>query len=311
MFTFAFSVTAPIFVMVVLGLLLKKYHVINDEFIGGASKLVFNIGLPVMLFTSTATRDFSQLVNLSHVLAMVLTVTIIFLLSSITARWHLADKQDHGVFVQGAFRGNLMIVGLAFCANAYGEEGLAIAALPVAILIVVHNLLSVYTLTRSLNSEGHSWQQTLTAFVKNPLIIGIAAGLCANLLHLRLPDLVLETSRYLGQMTLLLALLCIGGALDLTQLHRGKSAAVIAGIWKLVLSPLVLLAIALPLNIRNTELGVLFLLAACPSATAGFVLVRAMGGNGELAAKIVVLTTIASLFTVTGGLLLVKIWGLI
>ncbi len=308
---FAFSVTAPIFVMVLLGLLLKKYAIINDEFVRMASGLVFNIGLPVMLFTSTATRDYSQLVNLTHIVALVLAVVIVFILSSITAPWHLANPRDRGVLVQGAFRGNLMIVGLAFCANAYGEEGLAIAALPVAILIVVHNVLSVYTLTRSLDNSRQNLPQTLTAFVKNPLIIGIASGLCANLLHLRLPALVLETSRYLGQMTLPLALICIGGALNLTQLRDDRGSAIIASTWKLLLTPALLLALAVPLKIRGIELGVLFLLAACPSATASFVLVKAMGGNGELAAKIVVLSTAASLFTVTGGLLMLKSWGLI
>lgn len=308
---FAFSVTAPIFVMVGLGVLLKKYQAIDDEFISVSSKLVFNIGLPVMLFTSTATRDFSQLVTPSHLAAVVLATLIIFLLASVTARWHIHRQRDHGVFVQGAFRGNLMIVGLAFCANAYGEQGLAIAALPIAVLIVLYNMLSVYTLTNSLTSREKNAIHTLMTFLKNPLIIGIAAGLAINAINVTLPQLALDTSRYVGQMTLPLALLCIGGALNLRQLHHSRSAAIAASAWKLVLSPLALLAIAVPLGIRGAELGVLFLLGACPSATAGFVMVGAMGGNAELAAKIVVASTLASLFTVTGGLLILKTSGLI
>lgn len=308
---FAFSVTAPTFVMVALGVLLKKYQIINDEFIHVASKLVFNVGLPVMLYASTATRDFSKLIQISHLAAAVLTTLVIFILATLTARWHIHSQRDHGVFVQGAFRGNLMIVGLAFCANAYGEQGLAIAALPIAVLIITYNVLSVYTLTNSLTGDDQRALQTLLAFAKNPLIIGITAGLCTNALNIRLPDLALDTSRYLGNMTLPLALLCIGGALNLKQLHHSKSAAISASLWKLVASPLVLIAIALPLGIRGSELGVLFLLAACPSATAGFVMVRAMGGNAELAAKIVVASTLVSLFTVTGGLLVLKEWGVI
>lgn len=307
---FALSVTAPIFVMVALGILLKNRKAINDEFIRVASGLVFNVGLPVILFTSTATRDFSQLINPSHLAAVVIATLMVFFLASLTARWRVQDKRDHGVYVQGAFRGNLVIIGLAFCANAYGEQGLAIAALPVAVLIVLYNMLSVYTLTSSLSGD-QTFPQTLLAMLKNPLILGIVTGLLNNALQIQLPALVLESSRYLGQMTLPLALLCIGGSLNLRQLHQSKGVALGASAWKLVLSPLALLLIALMLGIRGMELGVLFLLSACPSATAGFVMVRAMGGNAELAANIILVSTLLSLFTVTGGLLMLKAWGVI
>jgi malonate transporter len=310
---FAFSVTAPIFVMVALGIVLRAWHAINEEFIRVASRLVFNVGLPVILFTSTATRDLSQLVQIQHIVAAVLTAFVIFLLASLTARWQVTSPRDKGVLVQGAFRGNLVIIGIAFCANAYGEEGVAYAALPVAALIVVYNVFSVYTLTTSL--QDNSRRESILAFVQNPLIIGIAVGLLTNLLtsyfNQPLPQLALDTSRYLGQMTLPLALLCIGGALNLEQLHHIQKPAVAASVWKLILSPLVLLAVAWPLGIRGAELGVLFLLAASPSATAGFVMVKAMGGNAELAAKIVLTSTLGSLFTVTTGLWLLKGWGII
>jgi hypothetical protein len=138
-FSFAFSVTAPIFLMVLIGMALKRLRMITEEFIDTASKLVFNLGLPTLLFTSSATTDFSRLADMNLLVAMGLMTLTVFTLTQLTARWHVQQTRDEGVFVQGAFRGNLVITGLAFCANAYGEQGLAIAALPVAMTVVLYN----------------------------------------------------------------------------------------------------------------------------------------------------------------------------
>lgn len=295
-----------------LGAILKRINVINDEFIRVASNLVFNIGLPVMLFLSTAKTDFSHLANPDHIAIVVAMTVIIFLGSGLAASWHVGEKSERGVYVQGAYRGNLVIIGLAFCANAYGELGLAIAALPVAILVTLYNVLAVYVLNVTLSRQNSSSLKDIAlGILKNPLIIGILAGLVVNLSNLPLPDLVLDIGSYFSRLTLPLALLCIGGAMNLSALKLSSGPALGATIWKLVLSPLVVCLIAIPLDIRGPDLGVLFLLASAPTAAASFVMVKAMGGNAALAANIIVLSTFGSLVTVTGGLFILKYMGLV
>ncbi len=135
---------------------------INDAFIHVSSKFIFNIGLPVILFTSTAAHDFKHLINLSNIAIITITTLLVYFLSSLSAGGKfIKDNRDKGVFVQGAFRGgNLIIVGLAFCANAYPEKGIAIATIPTAITIIMYNLLSIYTLNNSLHNQGASLKKT-------------------------------------------------------------------------------------------------------------------------------------------------------
>ena len=310
-FLFAFSVTVPIFAIVLLGVVLKRVGLITDDFTQVASNLVFNIGLPVMLFTNSVKSDFSQLVNLRLVVVLVATTLLVFFLSWIVARFHVSDARDRGIYVQGSFRGNLIVVGLAFCANAYGAAGLATATLPTAMLVIVYNVLSVYILNVTLNQGGGHFAGTVAGILKNPLIIAIVAGLMANASGLRVPDLVIDTGAYLSRMTLPLALLCIGGSLDFHLLRRSGTSALTASFWKLIVSPVVVCLIAIPFGVRDDELGVLFLLAAAPTAAASFIMARAMGGNSGMAANIVLLSTACSIVTVTGGLSFLKFSGLI
>lgn len=308
--SFAFSVTAPIFVMVLIGMALKRIRMINDEFIGTASKIVFNLGLPTLLFISSATTDFSQVSDLRLLLALCITTLAVFFLTQLTARWQAKNTRDQGVFVQGAFRGNLVIIGLAFCANAYGDRGLAIAALPVAVIVVIYNLLSVYTLNRSLQQgDRNTFATTWQGIVRNPLIIAIAAGFLVNAVHAPLPEVLLDSADYLGQMVLPLALICIGGALNIKQLRYFDHTALIATSWKLIASPIIACALGLTLGLREENLVILFLLAASPTATVSFVMVHAMGGNAKLAANIILQTTLISLITITAGLWLLHAMG--
>lgn len=309
-FSFAFSVTAPIFVMLVLGIVLKRIRMINDDFIKVASQLVYNIGLPVMLFTTCATAHFGEMADPNVLIAFSAMTAIVFVGSLLTAHWHCKDSRDHGVFIQGAFRGNLVILGLAFCANAYGEQGLAIAALPVAMTVVFYNVLSVYVLNRSLHPANSSLKPTLIGIAKNPLIIAIFLGLIINAITLPLPKVLLDSGKYLSQMVLPLALICIGGALDISRFTTFDSATLSATLWKLFLSPIIACGIAIVLGVRGESLAILFLLAASPTATISFVMVQAMNGNTKLAANIIVQTTLGSMLTVTAGLWFLQAIGL-
>ena len=82
--------------------------------------------------------------------------------------------------MQAAFRSNLAIVGLALAVAAYGERGPVIAALPVAVLTTLYNVLAVWVLNSTLGT-GASIAALVGGIVRNPLIIGIAAGVIVAL----------------------------------------------------------------------------------------------------------------------------------
>ena len=112
-------------------------------------------------------------------------------------------------------------------------------------------------------------------------------------------------------MTLPLALLSIGGSLNLLQIKKNVSPAIMASLWKVILCPLVFIILVLIWPIDPRATGVLFLLMASPTAGASFIMVKAMKGNSDLAAKIIIISTFMSLFTVTLGFALLVYTGLV
>ncbi|WP_114416347.1 AEC family transporter [Marinospirillum perlucidum] len=306
---FTLEVTAPVFLLVFLGLFLVRIGLLTDEFNRVASRLVFTVTLPLLVFLSLSKTNFHE-VFLPELLVYVAGVTLLGFFWLVWRARRLQDPADRGVFVQGGFRGNLGILGLALAANQYGEPGVALASLLLALLIVEYNLLSVVALSLWREEAGINWLRMLMDMLRNPLILAVCLALPFSLWELELPSVLLKTADYLASMTLPLALLCIGAALNLKALKATSQAALASTAYKLVLLPLPMLAGAWLLGYEGLTLGVLFLVFSCPTAAASYVMARAMGGNAALAANIVALTTLLGTLSISLGVFVLHFIGL-
>ncbi|CAM4168117.1 AEC family transporter [Vibrio agarivorans] len=301
---FSASVTGPICLMLVLGVFLKRIGMIHDAFIESASKLVFQITLPTMLFLSIVNGNFDLAGSGKLILFGLFINTLVFVATIFITRIALPNHQDHGVIVQGGFRANTAIIALAYMAKLYGEEGIAISALYVATTTILYNIQAVFILTPKGSSNGGmaTVVDMTKNITKNPLIIGIMCGVVAKLIALPVPKMVLDTGGYFANMTLPLALLCTGGSLNLSALKHDQKPTVFATTIKLVIAPIMVTAAAYLFGYRDIELGLFFMMSAAPTAAASYVMARSMGGNSTLAANIIALTTVASIITCTLGI---------
>jgi predicted permease len=107
-------------------------------------------------------------------------------------------------------------------------------------------------------------------------------------------------------MTLPLALLSIGASLSWAGFVSAGKVTAWASVLKLIVIPYLAAIVAYLLGFRGMELGVMYLMMATPTAAASYMMVRAMGGNASLAASIIAVTTVCSLFTTSFGLVVMK-----
>jgi predicted permease len=293
-----------------LGVAARRLNILRESVINGVSRFAFVAALPVMLFASAARVDFYALEDINYLLAGIFATLITALLAWYYGRWRQFPRARLGIFVQAAFRSNLAIVGIALCVSAYGDIGLALAALPIAILTALYNVLAVLVLNSTLGSS-HSPATFVLGILRNPLIIGIAAGIAVSLLEWPVPGAINVLADGVATYYLPLALLCIGGAMHLDTLRTAAALTWEATAWRLCLAPVVGVVLALLMGVRGEPLGVLFLLLSSPVAAASFVMVVAARGDGQLAANMVILTTLCSVITVTAGFFVLSLMGLV
>ncbi|MDH1109886.1 AEC family transporter [Pseudomonas otitidis] len=304
------GITAPVFSMLFLGVLLRRLGWIDAPFIDTASSLVFRGTMPTLLFLGIVKADLSTALQPALIAYFIVATLGCFGLAWLWALWRCPEA-DRGIYTQGAFRGNNGIIGLALATSMYGDYGLSVGGLLGGVVILCYNTLSSIVLTvYAPGMRADPWS-LIKGVLKNPLIIGVLAAIPVAYLQLPLPAWLITSGEYFAQMTLPLALICIGGTLSLASLRESGRLAISSSLMKMVWLPLLATAGAWALGFRQAELAILFLYFGSPTAAASFVMARAVNGNHALAASIIVITTLAAVVTTNIGLLSLQLLGLI
>ncbi len=309
---FAISLVIPVFIIVGLGYLLKKLGVINENFVTVSSKLVFNISLPALIFFEISAIDVGDILNIGQIAFIYAGTLISFAVAWIVSGSLSKSGKDKAAFIQGSFRGNFAIVGLAIIVNYYGVENLGKASLVLAFTIPLYNVLSVIALTVPLRKERQlNYKTTLLEIARNPLIIAVLTALPFSYLRIRIPEVIHITGNYLSALSLPLALIGIGGFLSFKDFTTDSVLTIVSTLLKLLIIPVAATIAAYLIGFYGMDLGIIFILFACPTAIASFIMAEAMGANSRLAANILLLTTLASVVTMTLGLFILRENGLI
>ena len=301
------TITAPVFAMLFVGVVLKRVGWINDSFIHTASALVFNVTMPALLFLGIVHADLNAALQ-PKVLGYFTVATLVsFALAWGWSIWR-CPREDRGIYTQGAFRGNNAVIGLALAASMYGAYGISLGAVLAALVILLYNTLSTIVLAvYSPVIKSYPWSICKSLF-RNPLIISVLAAVPFAAFKIVLPGWLQASGEYLAAMTLPLALICIGGTLSLAALRKSGDLAFSASLLKMIGLPLITTWGAWLYGFRGPELGTLFLYFASPTAAASFVMARAANGNHELAAAIIVITTVMAAVTTNIGIFVLQ-WG--
>ena len=177
---FAITIVLPNLALMWLGFFMQRRGEASQTFIDQASSFVFNYCLPCLLFFSVVDSDVDYSKQITLIVAGILVTFILFIGAEIYAKYFVSKPADQGVFVQGIFRSNMAIIGLATVANAYGERGLSIGAVYMGVVTILFNILAVITLSRVSKSVDDTWLSRSTMIVKklftNPLIIALVAA---------------------------------------------------------------------------------------------------------------------------------------
>jgi hypothetical protein len=306
------TIVLPVFLVIALGYLLRRLALIDSAFLHQTNRLVYYICLPLLLFYKIGTADFFASFNGALVVGSSLAIAAGFLLSYGYASLRRYPPAARGAFSQGSFRGNLAYMGLAIVFNAYGEAGFTRAGILMGFLVPVLNFFAILALLlpHRGGDGGKNAAFWIRQIVLNPLIVASFTGIAWSFFRLPLPA-VLERSLHIATgMTLPLALIAIGGSFSLEKLRGDLVRAAFATGIKIVWLPLIAAGLLLALDVRGQDLAVGVLMAGTPAATATYIMAHQLKGDAELAASIVMMSTLFSALTYTVALFVLRTVGL-
>ena len=306
-FIYSINVTMPIFLVMVIGYILKQIGMLNDNFVTVANKFNFKVTLPFMLFKDIAGVDIKAVFDIKYVLFCAIVSTICFWVVWGTAKLLVRDKTIRGAFVQSSFRGSAAVMGLAFIQNIYGSS--AMGPLMIVSAVPLYNIFSVIVLTFEANDstgidKKAKIRQAGINICKNPIILSILAGLIVGLLGIQFPTLVNKTVSNVAQMATPLALITIGAGFEGRKALAKIAPTMAASMIKLVLQPLVFLPVAAWMGFSGEKMIAILIMLASPTTPSCYIMAKSMNNDEVLTASVIVTTTLMAAFTLTGWIFL-------
>ena len=313
-FIYSVDATFPIFLVMVIGYILKQIGMLNDNFVTVANRFNFKVTLPFMLFRDISGVDIRAVFDIRYVLFCALVSTACFWIIWGGVKLFLKDQSMRGAFVQASFRSSAAVMGLAFIQNMYGSS--AMGPLMIVSAVPLYNIFSVIVLTfeGARSGEVDPKQKIKAACIniaKNPIILGILAGLIVGLLGIDFPVIVDKTVNSVAQMATPLALITIGAGFEGRKALAKIRPTIAASMIKLVIQPLIFLPVAAWMGFRGEQMIAILIMLASPTTPSCYIMAKNMDNDGVLTASVIVMTTLLAAFTLTGWIFILKTVGLI
>jgi predicted permease len=297
------NILAPVFLIIVLGILLKKANFLSAEFVRGLNNLVYWIGLPCLLFYEIVIAKYDGRAAGATFLVVLGGMAGSVVVAYFTAGLLRIPAGSVGTFVQGAFRGNLMYIGLpiAFYSFAFDSQKEAMtntAVLVLAFIIPIYNIAAVIVLLASQHKiDRLIFGKILSQLVTNPLVIATAAAFLYKWVFGDLHLWLGRTISAIGNIALPLALLGVGGTLAEGRIKGWQGPAFAASVIKCFITPAVGLVLIYFLGLNSNEARIALIYLACPAAVVSYVMADQLEGDPKMAAATVLVSTFISVLS--------------
>lgn len=295
-FWFSFNAIAPLMLLVLLGIVLRRIGLINESLNSGVNRLLFQTAFPISLFYNIAGMELSEFFSLRLMLFALISIISIAALLMLVVPRVLNDRRKSGAFIQGVYRGNYLLLGYPLARNLFGENGIGPTAMLLPLVIALYNVLAVFILEyfSDGSAERIRWSRIFVSVLKNPLIIGAAAGVIFAALPISLPPVLGRTARDIAGIANPLALIMLGSQINANKMNGRLKLVFSATVLRLMIIPVIVVSIAVLAGFRDSELGALYILFCAPTAVSSYIMAKNMNSDSDLAAQIIVATTALS-----------------
>lgn len=286
-----------LFLLLVLGYFCNRVKLMDAPFCSRLSKLVANVSMPAIVLYSAMGEElaFSDR-ELLHLIAVSMAFFVFLALSALIFPYvWKPETRDMGTYRFMTMFPNAAFMGYPVVAAVFGSG----AVLYAAVLNLPFNL-AVFSIGPLLLSGGRDGKRLDPRALLNPGIFAAVAALAIILTGFRAPAVLEDITGMLGNSTTPLAMLIIGSNLADMPLKKvfGSPRMYVFSAFRLILSPVLLWLILRPFVTDPMALGTAVVLAGMPTATNASILSAQYGGNEELAAQGVMITTLLSVLTI-------------
>ena len=297
-----FLLISPVFILIILGNILRRVGVPDISFWDVNDKLVYWVLIPSLLFHHISQINLSSSMFYSYSVVILSGLFIITIVAILMGRLLGYSPESWSSLLQGAVRHNAFIA-LAIAGSLFGDEGLAIGAMFMLIYVPSINIVVISIMVTNLKQPGQAESSKGIAnifieLIKNPFILSMIAGLLVSFFDSDKLIVIHETSGLLGSAALPIMLLTIGAKIKVRDLALKITPIIISNSLKLIAFPVIAYFVATFMGLSQLEIIVAVIFASVPTAASSHALAKQFGGDEQLMTSIVTTQVALSFITI-------------
>jgi predicted permease len=292
-----------IFGLAALGYLAGLTGYLKAEVGDALGEFAVGVAVPLLLFRTMLSADFHGAAPWSLWIAYFSAVVVAWAAGHlVTTRFFGRDARAGVVGGVSSSFSNTVLLGIPLVLGVYGQAGFEVLALIVSVHLAVMMAATIIVFA-VVEREGASFDPVAmaTGFVgrlaRNPLIIGIAAGLAWRLGGLPMPSLAMRFVDALAGIAGPLALFSMGLGLRRYGISGNVRAGIALAGLKLLLMPGVALGMALLFGLPPLAAQVAVITAALPSGINCYLIAVQFGTGHALASNTMTIATASAVVT--------------
>lgn len=300
------DVTLPVFLVIGFGYAAARLGLFRDAAVDGLMLFAQGIAIPCLLFRAISTLDLGQAFQWPLLIAFYAGATAGFLAGLLGARLLFGRPWPDAVAIGFcALFSNSLLLGLPITERAYGAGALSANYA----IIAVHSPYCYALGIAVMEVVRHSGRGLLvtvravaTAMFRNPLVVGIAAGVAVNLSGAQLPEVATEALDLLVRAALPAALFGLGGVLVRYRPEGDLGTVVFVCALALGLHPAITWSLGQALDLGQGPLRSAVVTAAMAPGVNAYLFANMYGVAKRVAATTVLVATALSVLTVSAWL---------
>lgn len=303
----------PIFILILFGFLLVRLKILSAAVGDGLGAFVFNVAVPMLLFRTIANADFHGASPFRLWISYFAGVLVAWAIGHLIATRLFGRDRREGVLagVSSAFANNVFI-GLPLVERTVGQEGIVAMSILLAIHLPLMMIIGTVQMERAeqktSGQPSHGVlavsRQVCLNLLRNPLVIGLIAGMVVQLFGGPLPKMIDGLVGQVASTAAPLALISLGMTLNkYGMLGNVRIAGTISTV-KLVVMPAAVWLTSHLLGLSPQWTAALVLTSSVPTGINAWLIANRFDVGQGLAASVITLSTAV-------GVLSVSLWALL
>ncbi|MEK7634458.1 MAG: AEC family transporter [Patescibacteria group bacterium] len=296
-----FLISLPIFLIVLSGWLLRKFKIVTDDWVHILNVFAYYVSLPALIVASFWEINFLSKESWNIIFLSLLTLGLFSLAVFILLHFIQINKNLKTAIFLTATVGNTIYMGFPLVELGFGKESISTGALIGVIYLVIPILISIFII-RYWHNKEHNVAKEVLAFIKNPLMISVFAGVILSFLKIASIDNFLifsvkKSISMLGATASPIALFTLGAFLYGRFLKKDLGLAFFVSFLKIICFPIIVF-ITIFYFFKPESSQILILLSSMPVAVTTFVIAEKFNLNKELVGNSLFISTVLSFIVI-------------